>query len=446
MKIFLSLFCYFISVNLYSAQGSFRDTDRKLSSASYTVIQHIIPCDILRRSREKYFTALLKSRAILDQLFPIGKQFSLFICEYAQDYQGEWFPCTTIKNAHKMDKVTRKIIQITPGRWDDGGFASASCNNLDEPDVKIWTSDGALKHTLPTEDAIIYSILTFPNRNLLISSSILNIKLWDSRSGKCLQTIPVDVDKLILVGLPDNQFITQHSDRDWPTEMISWYIKKQQAIIKSQKTIKMYPSNELILLTNGNIAFVNSSRTNISIWNPVSSKVLCSFIPYPYHNNTIDCIAPIIPKYLAMTSLLRKSNIAIWDTATGIQTHTLTDPNLKNIHTLLPLRDGRLVAVTGDGTINFCNIPQRAVNFKIFHRNQKISCLTALSSGQFAVGLNNGSIIIYNQRPIYDQYPQYCWESSLKLHTDSVITMKELPGGKVVSIDAAGTAIIWDSR
>jgi len=483
MNIFLSLFCYFISVNLYSAQGLLRDTDEKLSSSSYTAIQHTIPHDTteqyattfpilrpllllpetlahtatqhtipqdkIKQSRKRYVITKSQYVPIFDQLSLLPEKFALLICEYAQDYQGELFPCITIKNTYKgtsyFDITPSFGITIQP--LPSGGFASANECIPTESDIKIWSSDGTLRHTLSAPNKM--DIVILPNSNVLISSGEGNIKLWDFQSGKCFQTI-INPGYRSILKLSSNQFVTYQTEKDKKFRIILWVIQQQQATIQSNRVFDFVPSKIQPMLNTNNIIFTHRNSSlpldMIILWNPMKDRSLFTF--YPYRNigsAHINDIVLLSQRYLATTNK-DDGEIQIWDLEQDVDNDrhhfcTLRESTQTSVAPrLLPLRDGKLLSISDNGTINLWDIACKAL-YSIIYRKEPIECIAELSNEQIVVASKkNGRI------EVYDQHPGTCrFKTSFNHHSHPITTIQELSNGKIVSADTGGTAIIWDS-
>jgi len=425
MNIFLRLFCYSVSVNPYSTQESLRDTEQKLRT-SYEVIQNTV-CDSIPQHSIPIFQSL-----------SLPAQVIRLICQYIPPSKS--VPCTK----HYIQDCTcpNYIINVIPGY--SGGFVSAAYNNFDEPDIKIWNSEGMLRHTLSSNSSCITGMAIFPDSNVLVVSSSDHIKLWDPQSGECLQTI---LGRQSICKLPNDQLVTYRIEKGEQTKITLWDIQQKKAVMLSENTFteSIWNIQPLIVATN-NIAFVGNNCSDIFIWHHTSDKILRTFYPYVTRGCHISCIMPLSRRYLATigSNLQENYKIRLWNIfrITNKMIGTLINPRHTKIISILPLRNDKLVTGCNDGAIDFWDITKEELEATLtIPDKQNVVIFAELSHGQLAAGFENGRINIYTQGPT-----GYHLTSSLKHHAHPVVAIKELSNGKVVSADTAGTMIIWDSR
>ncbi len=291
------------------------------------------------------------------------------------------------------------------------------------PDTK---SEAKLDKTLQGDSYSGVFVLTVLGDGRLASGSFdQSIKLWDVKTGQCVQTLQrhsEEVTALTLLG--DGRLASGSSD----SSIKLWDVKTGQCVQTLQGHSRGV--NALTLLGDGRLAS-GSFDESIKLWDVQTGQCLQTL---QGHSDTVIALTLLGDGCLASGS--RDKSIKLWDVQTGQCVQTLQGHS-NCVTALTLLGDGRLASGSYDKSIKLWDVQMGQCVQTLQGHSEAILALTLLGDGRLASGSNDKSI------KLWDVKTGQCVQT-LQGHSSYVYALTLLGDGRLASGSADQSIKLWD--
>jgi WD40 repeat protein len=276
---------------------------------------------------------------------------------------------------------------------------------------------------LPGHKNMIFTLTTLSDGRLASASNDGTIKLWDTRSGRCLKTLTTKLVR-VFAELPDGRLAS--GCEDWTIKLWDTRDGRCLKILTGHKGGGVYA---LAVLPDGRLASAGWDWT-IKLWDTHTGRCLTTLAE---HKSGIDALAVLPDGRLASASW--DGTIKLWDTRNGKCLATLTGHSGPGVLVLLP--DGRLVSAgCEDGTIKLWDTHNGQRLATLIGHNRRVSALVLLPDGRLASASWDRTIKLWDTRN------GNCL-ATLTEHKERFTALTMLPGGNLASGSWGGMIKLW---
>ncbi|MEM6612848.1 MAG: WD40 repeat domain-containing protein, partial [Cyanobacteria bacterium P01_C01_bin.72] len=340
---------------------------------------------------------------------------------------------TFVGHDDEIYSVACSPILLTP--LDQGCKREIIASSSSDRTIKLWdVKTGQCLNTLQGHQNCVRGVVfSFDGRIIASNSSDHTIKLWDAETGRCIGTLQGHTACVYSVAFSSNNKIIASSSGDRTIKF--WDIKTGQCL----KTYRGHSEAiyAIALSPNGKILASGSGDNTIRLWDVVKDR--CSQILYGHTNQIVSLDFNADGKTIVCASLDRLSKL--WDIETGKCLHTIqgyTDwafPIAFAPQTNKPLI---LAGVSNDYTVRLWNTETEKCRILAGHHDH------IWSVAYNSQGTKLASCGAETNIRIWDVKSGEC-QQILTGHTDWVRSLSFHPGGRILASSSAdGTVRLWD--
>ena len=290
--------------------------------------------------------------------------------------------------------------------------------------IKVWdTATGECLQTLMGHlDAV--RVVTFWENNTIASGSFDgSVKIWDVKSGTCVQTLKDLAGTFSVVFSHDGQRLASSSDQIQIWDTSTW---------KCLHTLGSTGQATFSIAYSSNDAMVASASENgrVRIWDPLTGRQIRELKPHagsPHAGRAQVVAFSRNCQMLASSSEL--GAIEIWDVGSGAHLRTLTHGTTSIDALAFARADHQLVSISGDGTISIWSMKSGIClqNFKGSNRGL-ITMVLSHNCQQLATAGEDFTINIWDV-----VYGTAAWSASFSNNGESLATCS-----------SEGAVRVWD--
>ncbi len=263
----------------------------------------------------------------------------------------------------------------------DGRLASGS----GDKSIKLWdVKTGQCVQTLQGHSSYVYALTLLGDGRLASGSEDKSIKLWDVQTGQCVQTLQGHsngVTALTLLG--DGRLASGSTDNS----IKLWDVQTGQCV----QTLQGHSSTvcALTLLGDGRLAS-GSYDESIKLWDVQTGQCVQTL---QGHSSYVAALTVLGDGRLASGSY--DKSIKLWDVQTGQCVQTLQGHS-GGVKALTLLGDGRLASGSYDKSIKLWNVQTGQCVQTLQGHSGYVYALTLLGDGRLASGFSDGSIKLWD--------------------------------------------------
>ena len=273
-----------------------------------------------------------------------------------------------------------------------------------------------LKKTLSDYNDRITALASLPSGEL-VSGSGNSIKIWDCKTGKCIQNLTGDEDDgaNALILLPSGELISNA-----PGNLIKvWNTDTGMCV----RTLEGHTSwvKAFTVLPNGKLAS-GSNDKSIKVWDIATGVCIRTL---EGNDNTVESLA-VLPNGELASGGYGEGKITLWNITTGSCVRELSGHLWGRVDALVVLSNGHLVSGSSDHSIKIWNYTTGQCIQTLSGHTDSIKALILLANGELVSGSGgDGEIKIWNLTTGNCRYTQHA--------TNSVEDFTVLPSGELVS-------------
>ena len=302
--------------------------------------------------------------------------------------------------------------------FSDGRVISGSTDDT----LRIWDSvTGQCLQTLEGHKGMIKCTAVLPNGQVVSGSSDGTLRVWDSFTGQCLQTLEGHKETVICVAaLADGRVISGSKNF-----LCVWEPSTGQCLQK-----KMYGTSCIVVFSDGRVV-IGSPDGNLYVFNISTDQRLQTLRG---HKDRVICIAAL-PNGRVVSGSYDKT-LRVWDLSTGQCLNTLEGHQF-SVDCVAALPNGHVISSSLDLTLRVWD-PSTGLCLRIISEVRSfIRCFAVLPDGHVVSGSSDGIPRVWD--PITGQCLQ-----QFRGHKSPVHAITVLPEGYVVSGSTDGAMYMWN--
>lgn len=324
---------------------------------------------------------------------------------------------------------------------DDMIFITGSMDS----NIRIWDlKSGKLLQTLIGHKNGIYKINISEDRKRIVSISYdYMIKVWDLKSGKTIYTFRDYRIKSPIFSKNGREIIYCFNDT-----INIWDIKSKKIV----KTSTIYSGLNSLLLSDDKEKIISSSKDGkLQIWSSTDIKLL-----YVLNNNTsidknvfnkINLV--LATNQMTIVTGSESGEIRIWDLNNLKSVHTVIGhPNSRITNIAISKNSKRIFSASEDGTIKIWNVKSGALLETLRVSLTGINGMAISNDGRTLISVENNSIKIWDISKNKSTFDKMEHLDISKIDSlDSVSCIKILENKKMIISGASDNKIkIWDFK
>jgi WD40 repeat protein len=325
---------------------------------------------------------------------------------------------------YKNDCLMNKKIEFFPFKLDNYlGEIKVKTNKF-----KISNDSGKLIKNFNQHKDLVRSIQVIEDLNKLISASNdKTIKIWDLKSGECLETLK-DHSWLVTSVLiyKNNKFISGSYDKT----IKIWDLERLECI----ETLNNNSGVRSLLLLSDEILASGLYDGTINIWNLNEKKIVKSI---KAHEDWILCLIKSKDSS-KLISGSADSKIKIWDSNNFQLLKELTGHS-RTIYYSKMLNDETILSGSGDETIKIWKIDSGEC-LRTLYFNECVRCVETFNDDKMLIiGTGTGDVIIYD----LNKNEELKIKRIKSAHSIFVLNLILLSNGNLLTSGGGGEIKLW---
>ena len=314
---------------------------------------------------------------------------------------------------------TIEVIAVLPyGRVISGSY---------DRTLRVWdTATGQCLQTLKGHRDRIRCVTGLSEGRVISGSDDCTLRVWDAATGQCLRTLTGHKDRIRCVAvLPDGLVVSgsdDHTLRVWNASTGQC----QQILEGHRDRIRC-----IAILPDGRVVS-GSYDSTLRVWNAGTGQCLQTL---EGHTNWVTCVT-VLPDGLVVSGS-SDNTLRVWDTSTGHCQQTLEGNNYP-INCVAVLSDGRVVSGSSDSILRVWDAATGQCQQILKGHEGYINCITVLPDERVVSGSHDCTL------RVWDTTTSRC-QKILEGHKGNIYCVAVLPDGRVVSGSGDRTLRVWDA-
>ncbi len=254
-------------------------------------------------------------------------------------------------------------------------------------EIRLWdTSTGNCLQTLRGHSDRVWCIDFSPNAQILASASDdKTLKLWNIETGECFQTLSGHTDGIwCVVFSPDGQTLASSSD-DKTIKL--WDVATGQCL----KTLREHRSwvVSIVFSPDGQVLASGSDDKTVKLWNPNTGECLKTLLE---HTSRVQSVA-FSPNGQVLASSSDDRTVRMWDVRTGKSLKTLQS-RTNWVHSVSFSPDGQTLASgSDDHTVRIWDIKTEKPSQTFIGHSGRVWCVAFSPNGQILASSSDDKTI-----------------------------------------------------
>lgn len=308
--------------------------------------------------------------------------------------------------------------------FDDGRVVSGS----DDFTLRVWDSTtGQCLQTMYGHSNKIVGVAVLKNGTVVSCSDDTTVRLWDSTTGQCLQIIMERVwEPVCITVLDDNRVVVATEKR-----LFVWDGEKTHELF-----LKKLLVDELRIIAFSNTAQILATSANghSAVYEISEDGILLRRSRLNGHTQEVTCAAFLDNGKIVTGSKDRW--IRVWDGKTGKSLKKFKG-SPQSITCIVALPGGRIISGSNDCSLRMWDVTTgKPIQEKYAHKS-RVTCVAVINDGRVVSGSSDRSLRIWNPT-ITD-----CLQS-FDSPTLSINCLGVLPNGHIVSSSSDNTLRAWN--
>ena len=282
---------------------------------------------------------------------------------------------------------------------------------------------GLLDHTLKGHSAEVFCVTSLANGQVVSGSRDKMLKVWDIRTGDCVQTLKGHSGGVSCVtSLANGQVVSGSEDKTLKV----WDIRTGDCV----RTLRGHSAEVLCVtsLANGQVVSGSSDKM-LKIWDTRTGNCVQTL----KGRGGIRCVTSLANGQVVSGS--HDYTLKVWDIRTGDCVQTLMGHS-GGVNCVTSLANGQVVSGSWDKTLKVWDIRTGDCVQTLKGHSEGVWCVTSLANGQVVSGSEDSTLKVWDIRT------GNCVQT-LKVHNRGVHCVTSLANGQVVSGSRDKTLKVW---
>jgi WD40 repeat protein len=288
-------------------------------------------------------------------------------------------------NTKRFSKQTVNTVAVL----GNDRIVSGSSDNT----VKIWnTSTGACLQTLTGHSSYVKSVAVLGNDRIVSGSYDKTVKIWNTSTGACLHTLTGHSSYVNTVAVLGNDHIVSGSSDN----TVKIWNTSTGACLQTLTGHSSYVNTVAVL---GNDHIVSGSYDNtVKIWNTSTGECLQILVG---HSGWVLSVAVLGNDHIVSGSW--DKTVKIWNTSTGTCLQTLTGHS-GWVNSVAVLGNDRIVSGSSDKTVKIWNTSSGACLQTLTGHSSYVKSVAVLGNNRIVSGAEFDNSIFKQTINIFDFY------------------------------------------
>ena len=292
--------------------------------------------------------------------------------------------------------------------------------------LRIWDSaTGQCLQTLEGHKNRVSCVAVLPDAIVVSGSDDCTLRIWDTTTGKCLHTLEGHKNRVSCMAVLPGGVVVSGSD-DYTLRI--WDAATGQCL----QTLEGHQSRISCMAVLADEILVSGSDDNtLRIWDAATGQCLHILIG---HQRRVSCVT-ILPNEMVVSGSDDRT-LKVWDAITGQCLQTLNG-HMSCVSCVAALSDRIVVSGSNDSTLRVWDAIEGRYLQTLEGHKDYINCLEVFPDGRVVSGSRDNSL------RVWDVIAGRCLQT-LKGHKNSVYCVSILPNGTVVSGSRDNSLRVWD--